>query len=232
MRRAERNNIPLDRQVEEMLQRRQFPADAIGRSLSRPVGHVALNVHLADRGQFERVEPRQMNAEDSLFPVVGLRGKPGFLMLQVSLADLLKRVFTRRGLAEQPRLFDAQEFSRANTLSLRNVLRVRLALASSALRVGPTYPPTVAAIFALIAAVSFFGCLLRHYLAAFFGVDSEIRVGVGDDKAINTAKLLGGGSVAPQPASNSPKTHAAHFFSFPALLLASSAITSPPSSRF
>src|SRR5262249_54102015 len=78
----------------------------------------------------------------------------------------------------------------------------------------------------------FVGFLVGHFFAAFFGVDSEIRVGVGDDKAINTAKLLGGGSVAPQPASNRPKTHAAHFFSFPVLLLASSAITSPPSSRF
>jgi hypothetical protein len=59
--------------------------------------------------------------------------------------------------------------------------------------------------------------IVGHFFAAFFGVDSEIRVGVGDDKAINTAKLLGGGSVAPQPASNRPKTHAAHLFGLPDL---------------
>src|SRR5215475_12133254 len=49
------------------------------------------------------------------------------------------------------------------------------------------------------------------------GSKSEIKVGVGDDRAINTAELVGGGSIALQPTSNRPKTHAAHFFGFPDL---------------
>src|SRR5215510_16231952 len=49
------------------------------------------------------------------------------------------------------------------------------------------------------------------------GSKSEIRVGVGDDGAINTAELVGGGSIALQPTSNRPKTHAAHLFGLPDL---------------
>jgi hypothetical protein len=56
------------------------------------------------------------------------------------------------------------------------------------------------------------------FFAVFFGADSEVMVGVGDDRAINTAKLVGGGSAALQPIINRPKAHAAPFFSFPAML--------------
>jgi hypothetical protein len=59
----------------------------------------------------------------------------------------------------------------------------------------------------------------------FVGSDSEIIVGVGAVRAINTAKLVGGGNAAPQPTINRPNAHAAHFFSFPVLLSASSVIS-------
>src|SRR5215475_9077032 len=58
------------------------------------------------------------------------------------------------------------------------------------------------------------------------GSKSEIRVGVGDDRAINTAELVGGGSIALQPTSNRPKTHAAHLFGLPDLSFGSSVICS------
>jgi hypothetical protein len=65
----------------------------------------------------------------------------------------------------------------------------------------------------------FFGCHFAvpffEFFAAFF-VDSNsaVSVAVGADKAINTAKLVGGGNAAPQPTISRPKNHAAHFFIF------------------
>jgi hypothetical protein len=61
-----------------------------------------------------------------------------------------------------------------------------------------------------------------HFAAPFFvdlfvGANLAVWAAVGADRAINTAKLVGSGSAALQPTSNRPKSHAAHFFSFPAL---------------
>src|SRR5262245_59967959 len=87
----------------------------------------------------------------------------------------------------------------------RRILCCRL-LASRTVIVSPSLTPTTLPIMVC-------GCHVGSY--------SEIRVGVGDDRAINTDELVGDGSVAPQPTSNRPKTHATIRFigvnPFPAL---------------
>jgi hypothetical protein len=139
----------------------QFFSDAVRRSQRGPVGHIALNVDFADCGELERIKLREVNAKNDFFPSVSRRGKPGFLILQVAFGNFPERVFARRLIAEHASLFDAQEFSRANLFRLRNVLCVRLAEPSAALRVSPAYPPA-RTVFALINAVSLLRRLFRH----------------------------------------------------------------------
>src|SRR5262245_66205065 len=92
----------------------------------------------------------------------------------------------------------------------RRILCCRL-LASRTVIVSPSLTPTTLRVMV-------YGCHVGSY--------SEIRVGVGDDRAINTAELPGGGSIALQPTSNRPKTHAAHFFGFTDLSFGSSVMAS------
>src|SRR5262245_23112151 len=102
--------------------------------------------------------------DNSLFPFVRLRRQPDFLILQVSVGDFFKSVFARRVVAENASLFNAQKFSRADILRLRDIRGVSLTAAPASLRVSPAYPPA-GAIGAPVTAVSFLGCLLRHYFA-------------------------------------------------------------------
>src|SRR5262245_46870932 len=90
----------------------------------------------------------------------------------------------------------------------RRILCWRLS-ASNTVIVSPSLTPTTLPIMVC-------GCHVGSKL--------EIRVGVGDDRAINTAELVGGGSIALQATSNRPKTHAAHLFGLPDLSFGSSVI--------
>jgi hypothetical protein len=102
-----------------------------------------------------------MDAQNGLFPDIRHRRESGLLIFQVPLGDILERLSARRIVAQHLRLFGAQEFSRTNLFHLRDIRRVGFAATSAALRVSPAYPPA-GPVFALIYAVSFLGCLLRH----------------------------------------------------------------------
>ena len=83
-----------------------------------------------------------MNSDNPLFPVVCLRREPCLLIRKKPIGDILERLIAWRVVAEYLRLLDAQQLGRADLLSLRDVLRVSLALTPAALRVGPAYPPS------------------------------------------------------------------------------------------
>src|SRR5262249_1771617 len=65
--------------------------------------------------------------------------------------------------SEQSRLFDAQQFGRADLFRLGDILRISLAAAPAALRIGPTYPPA-GPVLARVAAVSFLGRLCHELI--------------------------------------------------------------------
>src|SRR5262245_46701838 len=104
-----------------------------------------------------------MLSDNALFPVVSLRRESSLLMFQIAFGGFFKGVLAWRRVSENPRLLDAQPLGRKDLLRLRDVRRVRLAIAPMPLRVRPGNPEPWP-ILALIHAVSFLGCLLRHYL--------------------------------------------------------------------
>src|SRR4030095_10273885 len=116
--------------------------DGVRRRFRGPVGHVVLNVGLANAGDWKIRVGRQAYSDNALFPLVRLRRQARLLILQITLRDFLKCVFARRLMPQHLRLLDAQQFSRADLFRLRDVGGVSLAASSPALRIAPTDPPS------------------------------------------------------------------------------------------
>src|SRR5262245_40120934 len=94
-----------------------------------------------------------MFSNDAIFPVIRLRCESGFLMLKIPRSDFLEGLFARRRVPEHLRLLDAQQFGGENLFRLRDVGRISLAPAPSALRVNPRNPESFA-VFTFVDAVS------------------------------------------------------------------------------